>query len=229
MSSLTLQVPLFSAEAAGRTFVRGKGNIVAVQAATFQLLQGETIAIVGRSGSGKSTLLHIIAGLDVPSFGAVDWPALGAREQLRPGKVGMMFQSPSLVPSLDVAENVMLPLALLDVPGNTLDQAIRELARFGIADLAHKLPEELSGGQAQRVSLARALVARPRLVVADEPTGQLDHASGTALIEALLTWTAEANATLVIATHDLEIASRMKRSWQMDHGALALDNEIATK
>ncbi|MBB3932421.1 putative ABC transport system ATP-binding protein/lipoprotein-releasing system ATP-binding protein [Kaistia hirudinis] len=228
MNSAAPHAPLVDAAAVGRIFRRGSADFVAVKAATFQMFAGETIAIIGRSGSGKSSLLHLAAGLDLPSFGSIDWPGLGPRERLRPGKIGMMFQSQSLVPSLDVVENVMLPLALLGVQSDTSDQAIRSLGRFGIKDLVRKLPEELSGGQAQRVSLVRALITRPQLVIADEPTGQLDRASGSALIDALLSWCSETNAALILATHDLEIAARMKRQWRMDHGALTLDNAAAT-
>lgn len=217
--------PLVEAIAVSRRFRRGASEVVAVEAATFRILAGETIAIVGRSGSGKSSLLHLIAGLDDPSAGSLAWPALGGRDQLRPGKIGMMFQSSSLVPSLDVLENVTLPLALLGGLDDASGRATSVLDRFGIGDLADKLPEQLSGGQAQRVALARALVTRPKLVLADEPTGQLDRASGASLIEALLGWCAETGAALLLATHDPDIAGRMTRGWRMDHGILSPENE----
>lgn len=225
MNCEVLDIPLVEATDLSRTFRRGAGEVSAVSGATFRILGRETIAVVGRSGSGKSSLLHIIEGLDDPSGGTIVWPALGERDQLRPGRIGAMFQSPSLVPSLDVGENVMLPLALMGVPGDTTEQAMVALARFGIADLAQKLPEELSGGQMQRVALVRALITRPRLVVCDEPTGQLDRASAAIVMEALLNWTAASGASLIVATHDLEVARLMKRRWRMDHGALTTEVE----
>lgn len=132
----------------------------------------------------------------------------------------MMFQSPSLVPWLTIIENVSLPLALLEIREGREQLATAALARFGLDALAPKLPEELSGGQAQRVALARAIVARPKLLLADEPTGQLDQLTASDLMAELIDWATEAGAAIVIATHDPQVAAGMALQWRMDHGLL---------
>ena len=184
---------------------------------------GELIAIVGRSGSGKSTLLQLIAGIDAPTSGTLSWPAFPDPGELRPGCISMMFQSASLVPSLNVLENVCLPLALLDERRGRDQKATAALTRFGLEALTSKLPEELSGGQAQRVGLARAIVSAPKLLLADEPTGQLDHITAGTMMAGLIEWVEETGAALVIATHDPQIASAMALQWHMDHGLLTAD------
>jgi ABC-type lipoprotein export system ATPase subunit len=205
----------------GRTFGEGRRAVVAVHDVTCVVLAGERIAVTGPSGSGKSTLLHLAAGLDLPTHGTLSWPALGGRERLRPGPVGVVFQDPSLLAPLDVAENVVLPQLLA---GTGEDEARagahRALARLGLADLAGRLPEELSGGQAQRVAVARVLAGRPRLILADEPTGQLDHATGAAVVEALLEAAAVLGAALLLTTHDPLVAGLLPTRWAMDGGTL---------
>lgn len=204
-----------------RSFERG-GKIVEVLApATCRVRAGEKVALVGPSGSGKSTLLHLMAGLDLPSAGEVRWPMLGERDTLRPGKVAIVFQSPSLMPPLSVVENVELPLILNGGGGDARAAAMAALARVGLADLAEKLPEELSGGQGQRVAMARAMAARPQLLLADEPTGQLDQTTGRALIDCLLEWLLGSRTALVVATHDVTVAERMEQLWRLDHGRLS--------
>jgi putative ABC transport system ATP-binding protein/lipoprotein-releasing system ATP-binding protein len=176
---------------------------------------------VGPSGSGKSTLLHLIGGLDAPSSGEISWPALGKRETLRPEKVAFVFQSPSLLAPLSVVENVEMPLLLGGADtGLAREAALGALSRIELADIANKLPEELSGGQAQRVAMARALAYRPRLILADEPTGQLDHPTAQRLFDALLSSLEDTDTTLVVATHDLAVAGLMRRVWRMQHGVL---------
>lgn len=211
---------LVEALGAARSFERGGKTVEALTPATCRVRAGDRIALLGPSGSGKSTLLHLMGGLDVPSAGGIRWPLLGDREALRPGKVAMAFQSPSLMPPLSVVENVELPLILNGRRGDARAAAMEALERVGLADLAEKLPEELSGGQGQRVAMARAIAARPQLLLADEPTGQLDQATGRALIDGLLCWLVGSPTALVIATHDLAIAERMDRVWRMDHGRL---------
>src|SRR4051794_10610385 len=179
------------------------------------------VALVGPSGSGKSTLLHLLAGLDEPTRGEVSWPALGSRADLRPGPVAVIFQGPSLLPPLTVLENVALPIVLDGVP----DQQARRrahgaLARLELAELADKLPEEISGGQAQRVAVARALAGRAQLLLADEPTGQLDRAAGAAVVDVLLAAAGHAGAALVVATHDPRVADRLAERWEMHSGRL---------
>ncbi len=205
-----------------RTFGAGLGAVVAVHDITCEIHAGQQLAITGPSGSGKSTLLHLLAGLDAPTTGAVIWPALGARENLRPGPVSVVFQGPSLLPPLDVAENVALPLLLGGASeADARAAAGAALARLDLSALAAKLPEELSGGQAQRVAVARVLAGRPRLILADEPTGQLDHASAAVIVDALLETATHLGAALVVTTHDPVVADRLTTRWAMVDGSFA--------
>jgi ABC-type lipoprotein export system ATPase subunit len=184
---------------------------------------GDRIALVGVSGSGKTTLLHILGGLDIPTSGTIAWPALGPRETLRPAKIALVFQRPSLFPALSVVQNVALPLLLLDKRGDATAAAMGLLDQFGLSDLAEKLPEELSGGQAQRVAMARALIAKPRLVLADEPTGQLDSATAYHFLDIALHLIGESDAAFVLATHDEAVAARLDIRWSLDAGRLSVE------
>jgi ABC-type lipoprotein export system ATPase subunit len=204
-----------------RTFGSGPAAVVAVHGVSCEVRAGARLAVTGPSGSGKSTLLHLLAGLDEPTVGTIDWPALGPRAALRPGPVGVVFQGPSLLPPLDVAENVALPRLLAGRPDEDARAAARQaLHRLGLTDLASKLPDELSGGQAQRVAVARVLAGGHRLILADEPTGQLDQASATVVVNALLDAAGQLDAALVIATHDPRVASRLSHQWRMTDGRL---------
>jgi putative ABC transport system ATP-binding protein/lipoprotein-releasing system ATP-binding protein len=182
--------------------------------------EGDRIALVGPSGSGKSTLLHILGGLVRPTQGEIAWPALGNRETLQPEKITFVFQTPSLFPALTVVQNVTLPLILAGNDFEAASRATALLAAFGLDGLADKLPEELSGGQAQRVAMARALVVAPRLILADEPTGQLDSNTSFGFLETVLELIRGSKTGLVIATHDLSVARRMDRQWTIEHGIL---------
>lgn len=214
--------PLVSCVDAARTFGSGESSVVAVYGATCDVYAGDRIALVGQSGSGKSTLIHLLAGLDLPTAGTISWPALGARRDL-PGRVAVVFQNPSLLDPLDVTENVALPLLIGGMDAaQASERASAALALLDLTDLAAKLPEELSGGQAQRVAAARALAGRPKLLLADEPTGQLDHISGAQVIAALIAAADEAGAGLVIATHDLAVSKRLATTWRMIDGRVAL-------
>jgi ABC-type lipoprotein export system ATPase subunit len=206
---------------ASRTFGSGRSAVVAVQGTTAQVSPGARIAIAGPSGSGKSTLLHLMAGLELPTRGQVAWPSLSTDAAERAGDIGVVFQSPSLVPALDVAENTALPLILAGVGEQECrDRVAEALELVGVSDLAAKLPEELPGGQAQRVAVARVLAQRPRLVLADEPTGQLDHATGQHLIDVLLATTTQIGAALVVTTHDRTVLERLDTHWAMHEGRL---------
>ncbi len=208
-------------EGIARTFGHGPSAVVALHGVSTEVHPGERIAVVGVSGSGKSTLLQILAGIDEPSAGEVRWPALGDRASLRPRQVGLVLQGPSLLPPLDVAENVALPLLLGGVePAAAAIEADLALARLDLSDLATKLPGELSGGQSQRVAVARCLASRPRLLLADEPTGQLDHATGGQVVDALFEAAGGSGAALVVATHDPEVADRFDRRWDIVDGEL---------
>ena len=207
-----------------RTFGAAAAPITAVAEASCVLHLGMQVALTGPSGSGKSTLLHLMAALDTPTSGALHWPALGDDRLAVPGQVGVVFQGPSLIPSLDVTENASLPMLFGGIAESVAaDRARAALARLEIEDLAGKLPQELSGGQAQRVAVARVLAAAPMLILADEPTGQLDHATGARVIDVLLQASAESGAALVVSTHDPLIARRLPHEWTMRDGHLHTD------
>jgi putative ABC transport system ATP-binding protein len=196
-----------------RTFGSGATATVALQATDCEVRSGDRIALVGPSGSGKSTLVHLLAGLDTPTLGTVHRDA---------DPVGIVFQGPSLLDPLTVVENVALPLLLADEPDST-SRALAALERLGLLELADKLPEEISGGQSQRVAVARALAREPRLILADEPTGQLDHASAARVVDVLLAAADHAGAALVVCTHDPAVAARFSTRWTMASGRLTIE------
>lgn len=203
------------------------GKLSILRDISFTLTAGQTAAIVGASGSGKSTLLGILAGLDTPSAGSVhlagqDLFALDedGRAALRARHVGFVFQSFQLMPNLTALENVMLPLELAGVP-DARAQATAMLARVGLGErLAHR-PRVLSGGEQQRVALARAFVVRPDILLADEPTGSLDHATGAAVMDLMFALNREQGTTLLLVTHDRQLAGRCERCLTMEAGALS--------
>lgn len=202
-----------------RTYGRGASAVTAVHDANVSVRPGDEVAITGPSGSGKSTLLHMLAGLELPTAGTLTWPALPSAPASRRSQIGVVFQAPSLLTPLDVAENVELPLLIAGVPdGDARARALAALEAVGIASLAGALPEELSGGQAQRVAVARVLAIRPPLILADEPTGQLDSAHAGQVIDVLLDVARSLNAGLVVATHDETIAARLAIRWRMTDG-----------
>jgi putative ABC transport system ATP-binding protein len=204
-----------------RTYGQGPAAVVAVHQVDCAVRSTSRLALTGRSGSGKSTLLHMLAGLDRPTTGELSWPGLGGSPAGRPGVVGVVFQGPSLLAPLDVTENVALPLLLAgSSPAESRSIASDALRRAGIADLAGKLPEELSGGQAQRVAVARVLASAPRLILADEPTGQLDAAHRDEVVSLLIETADALGAGLVIATHDARVADRLPERWIMDDGRI---------
>jgi ABC-type lipoprotein export system ATPase subunit len=210
---------------AGRTFKQGNKLIKALISATCMVKAGEHIALVGPSGSGKSTLLHLFGVLDSPTSGSIDWPDLGAPDTLRPEKIGFIFQMPSLLAPLTVLENVALPLLMKGaVEAEANAAALDLLEQMGLETISDKLPEEVSGGQAQRVAAARALVNQPKLILADEPTGQLDHSTAHQLLDIILKNLKNSETALVIATHDPAVAGRMDRIWQMEHGILEVND-----
>jgi ABC-type lipoprotein export system ATPase subunit len=218
---MTDRLPLVRCEGVARTYGTGPTATVALQVTDCEVFAGQRIGLVGPSGSGKSTLLHLMAGLDDPTVGTVSWPAIGARDELRPGRVAVIFQGPSLLPPLTVLENVSLPLVI----GGMTDREGREVARaalrtLDLEELADKLPEEISGGQAQRVAVARALAGEPSLILADEPTGQLDRTNGAAVVDVLLAASEHAGSALVVSTHDFTVAARLPERWEMHSGEI---------
>jgi putative ABC transport system ATP-binding protein len=197
-----------------------------VKHATFQVSAGEAVAILGASGSGKSTLLGLLAGLDVPSGGRVwingeDLFALteDGRARLRGQMVGFVFQSFQLLPALTALENVMLPLELSG-GADAVPRARQVLDRVGLAERLGHYPRQLSGGEQQRVAVARAFVTEPKLLFADEPTGNLDSETGEHVIELLFEMNRERGTTLVLVTHDAELAKRCDRRLHIAAGEI---------
>jgi ABC-type lipoprotein export system ATPase subunit len=218
---------LVRAVALARTYGANEGRVSALADATFTIRRGDRVAIMGPSGSGKTTLLHLIGALDSPTAGELTWPALGPASTLRPGPVAMAFQGPSLLPPLSVIENVALPVLLAGgTEEDATDTAARLLDVFELRELAEKLPEEISGGQQQRAGLARALAGAPRLLLADEPTGQQDQRTGNRMMEALMLEVDRSDTSVVIATHDPIVASYCKTRWSVQDGRLVTEAPI---
>ncbi len=193
---------------------------------SFEVTRGETLAIVGASGSGKTTLLGLMAGLDIPSRGRVKWEGEDitqldedARAALRGRMLGFVFQSFQLLPTLTALENIMLPLELRGDKGAKA-RAVDMLKRVGLEARGGHYPKHLSGGEQQRVALARAFVVEPALLLADEPTGNLDAATGASIIELMFAMNAERGTTLVLVTHDTALASRCGRLLRLQGGCM---------
>lgn len=194
-----------------------------------RIQSGETIAIIGPSGSGKSTLLGLLAGLDMPSTGKVELDGLDlfafdedGRARIRAEKIGFVFQNFQLLSSLTALENVMLPLEII---GNPQAREIAEKVLLRV-ELQHRMrhyPDQLSGGEQQRVAIARAFAPQPRLLFADEPTGNLDTKTGQRIIDLLFELNAEQGTTLVLVTHDVRLAERCQRAVQLENGCLVTE------
>lgn len=204
-----------------------KGELTILKGIDLEIKAGESVAIVGASGSGKSTLLGLLAGLDTASEGfvAIDGANLqhldeDGRAALRARDVGFVFQSFQLLPALTALENVMLPLELKG-RSDAAARAAEYLDRVALAQRGNHYPRQLSGGEQQRVAIARAFAGSPRILFADEPTGNLDRASGERIAELLFALNREQGATLVLVTHDLNLARRCARCLRMDSGALS--------
>ena len=209
--------PLIAVEHVYKSVTDSTGTLDILRDIDFQLAPKETVAIVGASGSGKSTLLSIIAGLDTPTRGTVrlagqDLFALDedGRAALRAQKIGFVFQSFQLMGNLTALENVMLPLELAD-RRDARKAATEMLAHVGLGQRMHHYPKVLSGGEQQRVALARAFVVRPAVLLADEPTGSLDFATGETIMQLMFELNREQGTTLVLVTHDRAIAQRCER------------------
>ncbi|MBW4052132.1 MAG: ATP-binding cassette domain-containing protein [Proteobacteria bacterium] len=203
-----------------------EGPLTIVHDVSLDIASGESIAVVGPSGAGKSTLLALLAGLDLPSAGRVllegrDLTRLDedGRALVRAQRVGFVFQSFHLIPSLTALENVMLPLELA-AHARPREAALETLAQVGLRERARHYPRQLSGGEQQRVALARAFVTQPAVLFADEPTGNLDAATGARIGQLLFEMNAHSRTTLVLVTHDGDLASRCARSVHMEAGEL---------
>ena len=219
--------PILVFEEVSKTFASGSAARTALLGVSFQLEAGETIALMGRSGSGKSTLLHLAAGIDTPTNGRVlldgeDLNAIGdtRRTLLRRDRIGIVFQFFHLLPHLTVAENVALPEWIAGGRGGLGPRVEELLERVGLAERARDPVERLSGGEMQRVAICRALLRKPSLLLADEPTGNLDEESGRIVLDLLFTLAAESGTTLLVATHSSEIAQRAYRIWRLRDGEL---------
>ncbi|HEY5898565.1 MAG TPA: ABC transporter ATP-binding protein [Burkholderiales bacterium] len=211
----------------GKTVRSGDGELVILRDIDLEVTPGEAVAVVGASGSGKSTLLALLAGLDSPSSGSVTLDGVDLfsldedrRAELRGRTLGFVFQSFQLLPALTALENVALPLELV---GSEKAEALARqmLQRVGLGERLHHYPKHLSGGEQQRVALARAFVVRPKLLLADEPTGSLDAQSGAAVIGLLFELNREYGTTLLLVTHDEALAARCARIVRLSGGRIA--------
>ncbi|MGL5791475.1 MAG: ABC transporter ATP-binding protein [Plesiomonas shigelloides] len=218
--------PIIVVRGLGKSVRLGQETLTILEGIDLQVNSGETVALVGASGSGKSTLLGLLAGLDLPSVGSIS--ILGqslteldeeGRAKLRAEQIGFVFQSFLLLPTMTTLENVMLP-AELRGETDCEPRARALLESVGLGDRLHHLPPRLSGGEQQRVAIARAFMTRPRLLLADEPTGNLDSKTGEKVIELLFALNREHGTTLVVVTHDRELASRCQRQAVMVAGHL---------
>jgi len=219
--------PIIAVERVTKQVADATGTLTILHEVDFRLVARESVAIVGASGSGKSTLLSILAGLDMPSSGTVrlagtDLFAMDedARAAVRAERVGFVFQSFQLLANLTALENVMLPLELKGDPAARA-QATEMLQRVGLGERLGHYPRVMSGGEQQRVALARAFVTKPALLLADEPTGSLDFATGAKVMDLMFDMNREAGTTLVLVTHDRGIAARCDRQLRMEAGRLS--------
>ena len=224
-----LRVPVIEVRNVSKSVTDSTGTLTILRDLSFTLYSGETVAIVGASGSGKSTLLSLIAGLDTPTSGTVHLQGQSLfaldedqRAALRAQSVGFVFQSFQLMANLTALENVMLPLELAGRP-DARTIATDLLVRVGLGARLGHLPKLLSGGEQQRVALARAFVVRPAVLLADEPTGSLDHATGETIMALMFELNRECGTTLVLVTHDRGIAARCERRLTIEAGCLATD------
>jgi len=212
-------------DAVKKSYLDSNGDVPVLRGVSFELAPGKTLALTGESGSGKSTVLHIAGGLEAPSSGAVqlvgkDLTDMGDTERaaLRRSEVSLVFQQFNLIPSLTVASNISFQAAL----SGRVDRAYNErlVNALGLSAQLHKYPEALSGGQQQRVAIARALAAKPKLLLADEPTGNLDEATADGVLDQMLSLVGETGAALMLVTHSPKIAARMDRELHLRGGVV---------
>jgi ABC-type lipoprotein export system ATPase subunit len=221
--------PMLVARNLHKSYVMGKRTLEVLRGIDLTVNRGEFLALRGASGAGKSTLLHLLGGLDLPNQGEVLFDNInllqlssGSLAQLRNRRVGFVFQAYHLLPELSAIENVTLPARMNRQPAGPAEQrALELLDRVGLSQRVQHRPYELSGGEQQRVAIARSLVNNPDLILADEPTGNLDSHTGQEIIDLLYALGTERQSTLVIATHDAKIAARAPRVMELADGQLA--------
>ena len=221
--------PLLSARGLSKSYVMGRRTLEVLRAVDLDVARGEFLALRGASGAGKSTLLHLIGGLDTPNAGEICFDGQKVSKfseseltHFRNRRVGFVFQAYHLLPELTALENVVLPARIARItPGRAAKRAAELLARVGLMDRLDHKPSELSGGEQQRVAIARALINEPELLLADEPTGNLDSQTGGEIIELLKTLRPEKQMTLVIATHDTKVAASAPRVIELVDGRIA--------
>ena len=227
---------MLNAREVTKEYMSGEQKLAVLRDVTFTIPQGAFVAIVGPSGSGKTTLLGLLAGLDTPTRGTVllDDSDLGKlsendRARLRGEKVGFVFQSFQLIPTLTALENVQVPLELRGTAG-AVERATDLIDRVGLSGRGHHFPTQLSGGEQQRVAIARAFANSPKILFADEPTGNLDNATGHRIFELLQSLNSDGGSTIVLVTHDFTLASRASRIIRLLDGAVVEDTsaEAAT-
>ncbi len=220
--------PLLSARSATKSYPIGRRSLEVLRSVSLEVAAGDFLALRGASGAGKSTLLHLFGGLDTPNSGEI-WFAgrklaqltEGELTRLRNTRIGFIFQAYHLLPELDALENVCLPARIARRPAGPAEQRGRELlARVGLAARVDHKPYELSGGEQQRVAIARALMNEPELILADEPTGNLDSHSGAEIIDLLASLRTDKQTTLIIATHDASVAARAPRVVELVDGCI---------
>jgi len=219
---------LLSARSATKSYAMGKRSLDVLRGVSLEVAAGDFLALRGASGAGKSTLLHLFGGLDLPNageiwFGGKNLAQLPESEivRLRNSRIGFIFQAYHLLPELDALENVCLPARIARVPSAQAEKRGRDLlTRVGLAARMDHKPYELSGGEQQRVAIARALMNEPELILADEPTGNLDSHTGTEIIDLLASLRAEKNTTLIIATHDASVATRAPKVLELVDGQI---------
>ncbi len=232
MQTKISQTNIIQAQNLTYEFISHDNHIQVLRDLNLSILQGEQIAIIGSSGSGKSTLLSLLAGLDIPSSGSVQiqnnaFSSLDedGRAAVRAKSMGFIFQSFQLLPSLTALENVMLPLQLKSHP-NAKEQSLEALDKVGLSARVQHYPKQLSGGEQQRVAIARAFATQPAILFADEPTGNLDKATGQIIIELLFKMNMEAGTTLVLVTHDVHLANRCQRQLKLENGVLTEQTDL---